>query len=98
MSAEQAKAAAAENKPAAAEKKEKTPKKKKSQPTNCVQCNVRIRRKSWFYHNQKYFCGPNCSKAHLIKLQEEKAKAAAAAAAASAPKENETASEAPKAA
>ncbi len=98
MSAEQSKAAAEEKKPAAAEgKPEKAPKKKKSQPTNCVQCNVRIRRKSWYYHNQKYFCGPNCSKAHLKKLADEKAKAATDAAAAAAPKE-EAASEAPKAA
>jgi len=83
---------AAESK--AAEKTEKPPKKKSLQATNCAQCNIRIRRKSWYYHNQKYFCGPNCSKTHLKKMQDEKAKAAAEKAAAVA----NPASEEPKAA
>jgi hypothetical protein len=96
MSADQAKPAAA---PAAAsEKGEKPLKHKKTLPTNCAQCNKRIRRKTWYYLNQKYFCGPNCAKAHMKKLQDEKAKKAADAAAAAAAPKAEAASEEPKAA
>lgn len=71
MSADQAK-----TKPAAAEKPATG---KKAQPTNCTQCNVRIRRKSWYYRNGKHFCGPNCAKLYREKQAAEKEKATAEA-------------------
>ena len=79
MSADQAKA-----KPAVAEKPaggktaaaEKPVTGKKAQPTNCTQCNVRIRRKSWYYRDGKHFCGPNCAKLYREKQAAEKEKAA----------------------
>ena len=82
MSADQAK-----TKPAAAEKPagdkaaaaEKPATGKKAQPTNCAQCNVRIRRKSWYYRNGKHFCGPNCAKLYREKQAGEKEKAQAEA-------------------
>lgn len=54
-----------------------TPEEKKTKPTNCSQCNKRIKRRSWYYHNGSYFCGKNCAKTFWNKAQEEKkAKAA----------------------
>ena len=70
------------------EKKAEKVSKKASIPTNCQKCNKRIRRKSWYYHHNKYFCGKNCATEDWKKMGDEKAKAtAAAAAAAEAPKE-----------
>ena len=68
---------------------------KKALPTNCAQCNIRIRRKAWYYRNGKYFCGKNCAKLHAekqlqekekAKAEQEKAKAESAAAASGAAK------------
>lgn len=56
--------------------KEKAPTGKKARPTNCAQCNKRIHRNGWYYHNNSYFCGKNCSKTFWAKAQEEKAKKA----------------------
>ena len=71
---------------------------KASIPTNCQKCNKRIRRKSWYYHHNKYFCGKNCAKEDWKKMGDDKTKAAEAAAAAAAPKAEEAApaAEAPK--
>lgn len=73
MSAEAAKTEKPAEKPAG--KKEKPPKKKEGLPANCMNCNKRIRRKSWYYQNGKYFCCKGCAKIALGKAQEEKAKA-----------------------
>ena len=79
-------------KPAAAP----TPEKKAaaSRPTNCSQCNKRIRRKSWYYRYGKHFCGKNCSKTYWTKQRDEKkktqeSKSAVEAAAAAAPSESD---------
>ncbi len=56
--------------------KEKPAVGKKARPTNCAQCNKRIHRNGWYYHNNSYFCGKNCSKTFWTKALEEKAKKA----------------------
>ncbi len=70
-------AAKTDKKPEAAAEKPATG--KKALPTNCQQCNKRIRRKNWLYRNGKYFCGDKCAKTQMQKNVEEKAKAAEAA-------------------
>lgn len=55
---------------------------KKALPTNCQQCNKRIRRKNWYYRNGRYFCGDKCSKTNAEKIAQEKVKAAETAKAA----------------
>lgn len=87
----------AEKKPAAPEKgpeaaKDVPKSKKKSLPTNCAQCNTRIRRKKWYYHNGGYYCGKKCAITHWRKRSTEKQKKAEAAPAAKA----ETTAETPK--
>ena len=72
----------AAKKPAAkpAEKsEEKKPKDGKTKPTNCVQCNVRIRRKTWYYRYGQYFCGQKCASTFWAKKQEAKTKSETAA-------------------
>lgn len=38
-------------------------------PTNCMKCNKRLQRKSWYYRNGGYYCSKRC-----WKLAEEAAK------------------------
>ena len=66
---------------AAAEPAKKV-KKKKSRPTNCAQSNKRIRRKSWYYRNGKYFANKQCFKLYAAEAAEKAQKAGEAAKAA----------------
>ena len=29
-------------------------------PTNCMKCNKRLKRKSWYYKNNSYYCSKGC--------------------------------------
>lgn len=31
-------------------------------PTNCVKCNKRLKRKSWYYRNGGHYCSKRCWK------------------------------------
>jgi len=31
-------------------------------PTNCVKCNKHLKRKSWYYRNNGYYCSKRCWK------------------------------------
>ncbi len=41
-------------------------------PTNCMQCNKRLKRKNWYYRNGSYFCNKRCWKATLKKMSSNK--------------------------
>jgi len=44
-------------------------------PTNCMKCNKRLKRKSWYYKNNAYYCSKGCwhqaVKAALKKKEKE---------------------------
>lgn len=40
-------------------------------PTNCVKCNKRLKRKSWYYRNGNYYCSKGCWKQALTKKKKE---------------------------
>ncbi|MFH1854230.1 MAG: hypothetical protein ABH815_02850 [Candidatus Omnitrophota bacterium] len=29
-------------------------------PANCMKCNKRLKRKTWYYRNGGYYCGKRC--------------------------------------
>ncbi len=36
---------------------------KGSRPKQCVQCSKNLKKKTWYYRDNKYFCNKNCWKA-----------------------------------
>ncbi len=55
-----------------ADEKKTTPEK----PTNCMNCNKRLSRKSWYYRNNGYYCGKRCWKADEKKKKDKQEKKA----------------------
>ena len=51
------------------ETKEKKPVEK---PDNCMKCNKRLQRKSWYYRNGGYYCSKRCWKLSLDKTKAKK--------------------------
>lgn len=42
-------------------------------PTNCVKCNKRLQRKSWYYRENGYYCSKRCWKlATAVDKKKEK--------------------------
>ena len=33
---------------------------KAEKPTNCMKCNKRLKRKTWYYKNNGYYCSKGC--------------------------------------
>ncbi|MBA3052917.1 MAG: hypothetical protein KKD90_07250 [Candidatus Omnitrophica bacterium] len=44
------------------ETKEATKKGPVEKPDNCMKCNKRLQRKTWYYRNGGYYCGKRCWK------------------------------------
>ncbi len=47
-------------------------KKQTQKPTNCMSCNKRLQRKSWYYRNSGYYCSKRCWKSAMAKKKEGK--------------------------
>lgn len=51
----------------------KTPE-KAEKPTNCIKCNKRLKRKSWYYRNNGYYCSKGCWQQAVKNLAAKKEK------------------------
>lgn len=43
-------------------------------PTNCVKCNKRMKRKSWYYRNGGFYCSKGCWKQAEAKSKQKDSK------------------------
>ena len=43
-------------------------------PTNCMKCNKRLKRKSWYYKNNGYYCSKGCWQQAVEDLAKKKEK------------------------
>lgn len=56
------------------ETKQKETKKKNvvEKPDNCMKCNKRLQKKTWYYRNGGYYCSKRCWKLATAKKKEKK--------------------------
>jgi len=41
-------------------------------PTNCMKCNKRLKRKTWYYRNGGYYCSKGCWKQAVEAAKKKK--------------------------
>lgn len=41
----------------------------KTRPSNCVNCNKKLSKKSWYYRNGNYFCNKKCYQKYVSKKE-----------------------------
>ena len=58
------------------EAKKQEPKKQEAveRPTNCMKCNKRLQRKTWYYRDRGYYCSKRCWKLAVAAAAKAKAK------------------------